>query len=94
MFDYLSAGLPVVSTALGARGIAGGKADILLICDVAGFPQAIRSLCADPSRRDLLCQKGRSYVERHFDWKVIARKMQDYLLQLYGSYKGGKPPDS
>jgi len=94
MFDYLSAGLPVVSTALGARGIAGGKADILLICDVAGFPQAIRSLCADPARRDLLCQKGRSYVEQHFDWKVIAHNMQDYLLKLYDLHKGGSPPDS
>ena len=93
MFDYLAAGLPVVSTALGARGIAGKKEDIILICDVAEFPGAIRTLCSDPSRRDLLGQKGRSFAERNFDWKVIARKMQDCLLKLYDLHKAGKSRD-
>jgi len=91
MFDYLAAGLPVISTALGARGV---DDDCLLLCDVEDFPQALRALCADVSLRTRLGRRGRMYVQRNFDWKVIANKFYAYLLHLSESYKDGKPISS
>jgi glycosyltransferase involved in cell wall biosynthesis len=82
MFDFLAAGLPVVSTPLGARGVAENENDFCLLRDVSDFPETVNSLCSDSSRQEILRKKGRIYVEENFDWNVIACKMFSHIQGL------------
>jgi glycosyltransferase involved in cell wall biosynthesis len=72
MLDYFAAGLPVVSTPAGARGLelAGGAC---VVCPADQFVEEIRYLLSDPARRDELAQKARRVAVEHFAWPGIAR---------------------
>ena len=89
MFDYLAAGLPVISTPLGARGMAKGDDKLMVLCDVDEFPFAIMSLLGDIDRMIRLGLSGRRHVEEHFDWRVIAGHLHTTLLNLQQSASGG-----
>jgi len=90
MFDYLAAGLPVISTPLGARGVAGKEEDTLLLCEIDEFPGAVRRLAGNPEKRSLLARKGREYVQRRFDWQIIAKRCHDRLLELWNENTAGE----
>jgi glycosyltransferase involved in cell wall biosynthesis len=73
MLDYLAAGVPVVSTRVGARGlnIPDGLIDI---CEFEEFGQRI-ILPKDETR--LLA--GRDFVEKNFSWVVIGERLSQLL---------------
>ena len=71
LLTYLAAGLPVVSTIVGARGIdadAAGVATVPLAELAAGIRDVVRH---DNTDRSLA---GRHYVEEHCDWRAIGRR--------------------
>ena len=71
LLTYLAAGLPVVSTIVGARGIdadAAGVATVPLAELAAGIRDVVRQ---DNTDRSLA---GRHYVEEHCDWRAIGRR--------------------
>ncbi len=70
MFDYLSAGLPVVSSAVGARGIQNDGE--FIISDIENFIDSVKSLAADANYREVLSRRGRTLVEKHYDWGNIS----------------------
>ena len=78
MFDYLAAGLPIITTAFGTRGI--DRKDVFTIAEVGEMAQAIRTF--DLLRCHKQVQQGRTYVESTFDWQVIARPLLEKLEQL------------
>lgn len=69
MFDYMAAGLPIITTAFGTRGIE-DKSLFLLADDVEGMTAAIRGLQSGQTVVDV--EKARTYAREHFDWEVIA----------------------
>ncbi|MCX6999026.1 MAG: glycosyltransferase family 4 protein [Candidatus Sumerlaeota bacterium] len=89
MFDFLAAGLPVISTPLGARGMAKGDDKLMVLCDVDEFPSAIMSLLGDIDRMMRLGLSGRRHVEEHSDWRIIARHLHATLQSLQQSASGG-----
>ncbi|MGN6498476.1 MAG: glycosyltransferase family 4 protein [Tsuneonella sp.] len=71
IFEYCAAGLPVVSTEFGARGIEDPDGRAVVTCDLSEFPARIVSLAGSsdlPERR----KRARELVEQKYDWSQIA----------------------
>jgi glycosyltransferase involved in cell wall biosynthesis len=74
-------GLPIVSTAVGAEGIAvRPDEDILIADDPDAFAAAVIGLLSDPARRSALGRAGRRAVEARYD----ADTVYDELGAVYG----------
>ena len=81
MFEYLAAGKPVVGSVTGeaAQILREAGAWVVPPADSEALAAAIRALAADPRRRQEMGQKGRCYVERHFDRGTLARLYRKLL---------------
>jgi glycosyltransferase involved in cell wall biosynthesis len=73
-------GLPVVSTTLGAEGIAvrDGE-DILLADNTEDFAQSVARVLTEPGLAQRLRRGGRLSVETHYDW----RREYEHLDSIY-----------
>ena len=78
MFDFMAAGLPVVSTAIGARGIECGS-DAIVLCDASDMPAAISSLLAEERKVRQMGSIARARVERNFSWESISADLGTVL---------------
>lgn len=83
ILEALACALPVVSTAIGAEGLAVTHAKNILIADDApAFArETIRVLC-DPARRDALGGAGRALVAQNYDWSGITRTLEQVYLSV------------
>lgn len=80
LVEYAAAGLPIITTAFGNRGVELADAESCLVRDVGVFPSALRELQAmPPSQVDAMTREARSYVEQVYDWSVIARIVAEKL---------------
>jgi glycosyltransferase involved in cell wall biosynthesis len=84
--EFMSAGLPTIATAVGARGIPLRNGQDGIMCNLADFPKNIQSLRENPSRRQSLGLAGRALVKAHFDWQLIG----DRLIRLIESQLVGQ----
>lgn len=75
---YLRAGIPVVTTSLGARGYPPTPA-IIIEDDFTKWPQLLSGLLADTAGLQKLSKEARSYFERHFS----ADRVNTTLVDLY-----------
>jgi glycosyltransferase involved in cell wall biosynthesis len=75
MLDYMAAGLPVISTAVGARGITIEDHKHAIICDLDAFADEISHLIDHAEVAEELSRNGRQLVKEHYDWKNIAHSM-------------------
>lgn len=68
MIEAMAAGLPVVSTTVGARGLHWRDGEHLLVADEpAAFRAAVRRLLDEPARRADLAEAGRRFVTGELD---------------------------
>lgn len=74
MLDYFAAGVPVIATDKGARGLDVVDGEHLLIRSVVDMPRALDQLLAQPEYAARLSRSARRHVEEHFDWQVIASR--------------------
>ncbi len=73
VLEALAMGRPVVTTTLGAEGLAATSGRHLLIADgAADFAAAVRRVLEDRGLATRLGAEGRALVEARFDWDVIA----------------------
>ncbi|HSD72070.1 MAG TPA: glycosyltransferase, partial [Thermoanaerobaculia bacterium] len=71
MLDFFSAGLPVVTTPVGARGLAVGGGTTYVVADPADFPAAVRGLLASPEVAARMSRAARLLAESRYDWRQI-----------------------
>jgi polysaccharide biosynthesis protein PslH len=78
--EAMAAGVPVVSTRLGAEGIPviDGR-ELLLADDPVTFATAVGRVLSDPALADSLARAGLEFVRRYFDWSVIGDKLNTAL---------------
>jgi len=78
ILEAMAAGVPVISTHLGAEGLPVRDGEDILLADTPeAMAAAVESLLDHPSLRDRLIQGGRDLVNRGFDWRAIARTLSD-----------------
>ncbi|MGC8861608.1 MAG: glycosyltransferase family 4 protein [Armatimonadota bacterium] len=90
ILNAMAMGLPVVSTSIGAEGLAGRHREHLLIADnPADFAEAVVDVLTNPSLAGELARRARELVEREYSWNVVGRKLLSvYRERLCGS--GGR----
>jgi glycosyltransferase involved in cell wall biosynthesis len=81
MFEYLAAGKPVVAALAGEAGQILREAGAWVVApgDSGALADAIRTLAADPQRRQEMGRQGRCYVEKYFDRGTLARLYRKLL---------------
>lgn len=71
ILEAFAAGLPVVSTAVGAEGIDAVAGEHLVIAERPEIANAIANLLNDESERRRLAENARQLVQSNYDWKEI-----------------------
>lgn len=81
--EYLAAGIPVVSTAVGARGLD-LPPHAMRIAELIDFPEAIRGALAADASSDRVTLEARAAVERAYGWPSIAGAVRHPIARVLG----------
>jgi glycosyltransferase involved in cell wall biosynthesis len=73
--EYLAYGLPTITTETGVRGLKVAPGHDVLLGDVDEFPQLTARLVSDQSLQADLARSGRQFVERHYGWEQLGKRM-------------------
>lgn len=78
ILEALAAGLPVVTTTIGAEGLAVEDGREVIIADKPGqFALAVVGLLTDSNRRQRMSFAGRALVRRQYRWSEIAKQLEE-----------------
>lgn len=72
MLEYMSSGIPVVTTEAGARGLRKPWKDYLIVSDLKGFAEGIRSILNDRDLYECYSRSGRGLAEEFYTWDRVA----------------------
>lgn len=76
IIEAWAAGVPVVSTSLGAEGLAARDGEHLLLADDSdSFEQAVSSLLTSPALADRIARAGRYLYECEFTWESAWKRL-------------------
>ncbi len=76
ILEAMAAGVPVVSTTLGAEGLAVNPGEHILIADqVESWTAVLDSISSDEARWSAIAAAGRRLVESRYDWKVLGKAL-------------------
>jgi FkbM family methyltransferase len=81
MLDFLAAGLPTISTPVGARGITNPHDECFVVDDVSRFSDWIERLRQDPALYAKLAAGGRELAREVYDWRPISAQLGKLILQ-------------
>ena len=84
LLEFLAAGLPTITTPVGARGLAAKDGEDIMVSELAQFVEALDSLMADDANAARLGVNARRLVESRYGWDAIARervRLYESLLQ-------------
>lgn len=88
MFDFMSAGLPVVTTSIGARGIAQQSSSGLFLADRDDLVNAVRHLYSKRLMAKVGGQENRSLVEARYAWESISPELGRLVRKVHFRRKG------
>ena len=83
ILEAMAAGVPVVSTRLGAEGldVTDGE-NILLVDSPAQFIEAMAKVFDDTALRERLIRNGEALIHARYDWSMLGVKLQQYYESL------------
>ncbi|MDI6796345.1 MAG: glycosyltransferase family 4 protein [Desulfatibacillaceae bacterium] len=90
MLDYMSAGLPVVSTPFGCRGLALEDNIHVIKSSPHNMANALASLMADVDACAILSKNARAFVEDGFGWEAISLKASKAIEGLLHGGNAGR----
>jgi len=83
-------GVPIVSTPLGAEGIAVRHEDNLLLADTpAAFAQAVVRLLTQPELGQRLRENGRRWVDERYNWRRVYGQWDEVYGQFFNKPQAG-----
>ena len=86
ILEAFAAGLPVISTRIGAEGLKVlSGVHLAVVENVAGMAAEIVSLMSDPGRRLSLAREGRSLVEADYGWGPLAQGLEKVWMSAGNS---------
>ncbi|HWO27807.1 MAG TPA: glycosyltransferase family 4 protein [Candidatus Acidoferrum sp.] len=85
IFEAMAMGKAVVSTSVGAEGLAVRSGENIVLADAPNdFAQAVISLLRDRGRRQQLGAAARTLVQEHYSWTIVAndfaRALQEVII--------------
>ncbi len=76
ILEAMAAGVPVISSTLGAEGLAVSPGENILIADdEKSWIEALDSIFSDEARWRQIAAAGRSLVEFRYDWSVLGKTL-------------------
>jgi glycosyltransferase involved in cell wall biosynthesis len=73
MLDYMAAGVPVISTAVGARGLGLDLKTDLRVAELDDFCRAVRATLEEPGEvSDARASATRDKVASRFNWQAVS----------------------
>ena len=83
ILEAMAAGVPVVSTGLGAEGLDVNDHENILIADTSEeLQRAILSMAGNQSLRDRIAAGGQALVSDHYDWSQLGANLIEIYQQL------------
>jgi glycosyltransferase involved in cell wall biosynthesis len=83
LLEAFAAGIPVVSTKIGAEGLAVKDGDYCALADdPAGFATRVLELLRDPQRAAAMAERARAEVEAQWDMAAITRRLVESYRDL------------
>ena len=83
LLEAFAAGIPVVSTSVGAEGLAGGDGEFCALADdPARFAERVLELLEQPEAAAEMATRARAEVEAHWDMAAITGKLVDSYREL------------
>jgi glycosyltransferase involved in cell wall biosynthesis len=81
MLDYLMAGIPVISTQFGVRGIGIENNIHCIVRELDSFPDAITNIRYENVKsKHIRSDAAKQYIKEKFDWQVIAKNFYQEIL--------------
>lgn len=82
IYEAISAGTPVVSTTIGAEGLALTDNEAILLADSAeAFAESIRNLLNDASLSERISTAALEMVASNYSWPSVAREFEEHLVE-------------
>ena len=89
LLEAFAAGIPVVSTKVGAEGLAVEDGDCCALADDAGeFAARVIALLRDPERAARMAERARVEVEAQWDMTAITRRLVESYRELVKEKRG------
>jgi polysaccharide biosynthesis protein PslH len=86
IFEAMAMGKAVVSTSVGAEGLAVRSGENIVLADTPNdFAQAVISLLRDPRRRQQLGAAARTLVQENYSWTIVANDFARTLQEVIKS---------
>jgi glycosyltransferase involved in cell wall biosynthesis len=98
LLEAFAAGIPVVSTRIGAEGLIDGDGSVCLLADEpVEFAERVLELLGNPKRREELATRARAEVESRWDLSTATlRLLETYRAEVErkrsANLRSGKPP--
>ncbi len=83
VLQAMAVGCPIVSTTIGAQGLAITDGEELFLADTAKeFARAVIRVQENPEQKRLMGEKARAFVRQHYDWSVLIPQVQAVYREL------------
>jgi GT2 family glycosyltransferase len=91
LLEAFAAGIPAVSTRLGAEGLLEHGADFVAVADAAPeFANAVVELLADSGKARELAARARREVEQHWDMRVLTEQLERHYRETLRLKQSGR----
>ena len=86
ILEAMAAGVPVISTTLGAEGLAVSPGKDILIADrEEEWRTHLELLAGDADRWNTISRAGRELVHSRYDWEILAKPLYDTYAEWLAS---------
>jgi glycosyltransferase involved in cell wall biosynthesis len=84
LIEYLAAGVPVVSTGFGVRGVDVDDGRHLLVADPDRFADAVAASLADPPAAATRAARGRVVAAEGYGWPALGARFAEVVAGVIG----------
>ena len=80
MLDYMAAGIPSISTKIGARGLDISPNKDVIVCDIKEFDKEIKNLNEDKIK--LMVKNSLNIIKKTYDSSIVGKQFVSYINKL------------